>query len=157
MRNKFLFFFVFFFESGCLFLGPAPWMNGFSFFLDFRVWKNTINSLCCVIVGALRQEEQNKTKSRPSHDLFYMCRVLPKAPTPACDAPLLNPACSPMCPSWARNCSSLNSRSFLSAILGPRRGPLYSGCFCVCKKFLKIRMHQILNTHRLQHTNRLKA
>ena len=51
-----------FFESGCFAFGPAPWMNGFSFFLDFRVWKNTINSLCCVIVGALRQEEQNKTK-----------------------------------------------------------------------------------------------
>lgn len=62
-----------------------------------------------------------------------MCRVLPKAPTPAWEAPLLNPACKPICPSWARNCSSLNSRSFLSAILGPKRGPVYSACFWVCR------------------------
>ena len=63
---------------------------------------------------------------------LHMCRVFPKPPTPAWEAPLLNPAWSPMWPSWARNCSSVNSRSFLSAIYGPMRGPVYSGCFWVC-------------------------
>ena len=134
---SFCFFLFFFSNQVAYFWGQRPGWMASLFFWIFEFEKTP--STRCVVWLLARSGKRNKIKqkSRPSHDLFYMCRVLPKAPTPACDAPLLNPACSPMCPSWARNCSSLNSRSFLSAILGPRRGPLYSGCFCVCKKIFK--------------------
>lgn len=51
---------------------------------------------------------------------------------PACVAPLLLPACSPMTPSPARSCSSVQSRLFSSDGLGPNDGPLHSGCLCAC-------------------------
>ena len=64
--------------------------------------------------------------------LIYMCLVLPMPPWPAWVAPLFWPACSP---TWASLpfliSSSVKFLSFLVAILGPRRGPLYSGCFWV--------------------------
>ena len=59
---SFCFFLFFFSNQVAYFWGQRPGWMASLFFLDFRVWKNTINSLCCVIVGALRQEEQNKTK-----------------------------------------------------------------------------------------------
>lgn len=60
-----------------------------------------------------------------------MCRVLPNPPWPDWLAPLLKPICRFKWPSLARSWSSVNDLSFLSAILGPSLGPLYSGCNCV--------------------------
>lgn len=47
----------------------------------------------------------------------WICRCCPKF-MPACEAPLLLPACSPITVSLAFSCSSLNSRTFLSASFG---------------------------------------
>lgn len=68
--------------------------------------------------------------------IIYMCLVLPNPPCPAWDAPLLKPICKFRWASWARNCSSVNSLLFSSAIFGPRPGPVYSGCFWVCNTAL---------------------
>lgn len=71
---------------------------------------------------------------------------------PACVAPLLLPACSPMTPSPARSCSSVQSRLFSSDGLGPNDGPLHSGCLCACgggkkKKKTIIRPVVVKHTH----------
>lgn len=50
---------------------------------------------------------------------------------PACEAPLLCPAWSPMIASPALKTSSENSLRFSSAGRGPRNGPLNSGCLYV--------------------------
>ena len=61
-----------------------------------------------------------------------MCLVFPIPPCPAWEAPLLDPDWSPTIPSLpCLICSSVKFRSFLTAILGPREGPEYSGCFWV--------------------------
>lgn len=53
-----------------------------------------------------------------------IARVFPKF-CPACEAPLFDPACSPITPSPARSCSSVNSRLFSVDSAGPRTGPSY--------------------------------
>lgn len=60
---------------------------------------------------------------------------------PAWLAPLFDPACSPMMPSPALSCSSVNSRLFSSAGFGPKCGPGHSGCLydwktTIANKFL---------------------
>lgn len=62
-----------------------------------------------------------------------MCLELPNDPSPDWDAPLLKPICRFRWPSEALNWSSVNSLLLTSAIFGPNLGPVYSGCFCVCK------------------------
>lgn len=60
---------------------------------------------------------------------FYICRVLPKF-IPLWLAPVLVPYWREITVWPARNCSSVNSRSFLSASLGPIEGfPYLDACF----------------------------
>ena len=54
--------------------------------------------------------------------------------SPAWLAPLLLPYCKLTTFLPAASCSSVNSTSCLSAIFGPKAGPVYSGCSCVCNQ-----------------------
>lgn len=57
---------------------------------------------------------------------------------PAWVAPLFCPAWSPMIASPALNCCSVNSLLFSSAGLGPKYGPLHSGCLYAVRPMAKM-------------------
>lgn len=67
--------------------------------------------------------------------LYFPRMILREAPKfcPDCVAILFVPACKPITASPALRTSSLNSRRFSSAGLGPRKGPRHSGCLYDCK------------------------
>lgn len=62
--------------------------------------------------------------------IYFPMMILRPAPRfcPACDAPLLLPAWSPMTAFPAAIVSSSKSRLFSSDGLGPSHGPVHSGC-----------------------------
>lgn len=70
-------------------------------------------------------------KNLSNYLLRMIFRVAPMF-WPACEAPLLVPACRPITalPAWST--SSENSRLFSSAGFGPSQGPGHSGCLYDC-------------------------